>query len=123
MRIPNIFHIYTSAIALFSTAGKSPKMPKTPNEWRQALASLPATPEKIPAFFFAHGQPFLEKIMGNSRSVPEFLGPNSPLANFLKDFGPALLEKYKPKGIVVFSAHFESASERLGTVIQLHLRD
>lgn len=31
-----------------------------------------------------------------------------------KDFGPALLSKYKPKGIVVFSAHWETLGERLG---------
>jgi hypothetical protein len=30
------------------------------------------------------------------------------LHTFLKDLGPALVEKYKPKGIVVFSAHWES---------------
>ena len=90
------------------------KSPKTLEEWRRALASLPATPEKIPAFFFAHGHPFWEKDMESSRPMPESLGPNSPVVHFLKDFGPLLLEKYKPKGIVVFSAHFESANERLG---------
>ena len=41
-------------------------------------------------------------------------GPKGPLATFLKDFGPALLSKYKPKGIVVFSAHWETLGERLG---------
>jgi len=42
-------------------------------------------------------------------------GPKGPLAKFLKDFGPTLLEKYKPKGIVVFSAHWETDGERLVT--------
>ena len=42
------------------------------------------------------------------------MGPTGPLAAFLEDFGPALLKKYKPKGIVVFSAHWESSGERLG---------
>ena len=37
-----------------------------------------------------------------------------PLARFLGVFGPALLEKYKPKGIVVFSAHWEHPEEVLG---------
>jgi aromatic ring-opening dioxygenase catalytic subunit (LigB family) len=37
-----------------------------------------------------------------------------PLSRFLALFGPALLEKYKPKGIVVFSAHWEVAGEVLG---------
>lgn len=41
-------------------------------------------------------------------------GREGPLAQFLDDFGPALLEKYKPKGIVVFSAHWETERERLG---------
>ena len=41
-------------------------------------------------------------------------GPQGPLANFLRDFGPALLEKYNPKAVVVFSAHWETSKERLG---------
>lgn len=50
-------------------------------------------------------------------SAVETMGPQGPLANFLRDFGPALLEKYKPKGIAVFSAHWDSAGERLGASI------
>ncbi|RXW24899.1 hypothetical protein EST38_g956 [Candolleomyces aberdarensis] len=42
-----------------------------------------------------------------------YMGPSGPLAQFLAEFGPALLEKYKPKGIVVFSAHWETTEERL----------
>lgn len=42
-------------------------------------------------------------------------GPKGSLANFLKDLGPALLEKYSPKAIVVFSAHFETGKENLVT--------
>lgn len=45
------------------------------------------------------------------------VGPNGPLATFLKDFGPALLKKYSPKAIVVFSAHWETLGETLGTHI------
>ena len=41
-------------------------------------------------------------------------GPKGPLANFLRDFGPALIEKYKPKAVVVFSAHWETSGEILG---------
>jgi len=77
----------------------------TQPEWRKALDALPATPENIPAFFFGHGSPVL--------AFPT--GLSSPLATFLADFGPALLEKYKPKGIVVFSAHWETDGERLVT--------
>jgi aromatic ring-opening dioxygenase catalytic subunit (LigB family) len=29
------------------------------------------------------------------------------------DFGPALIEKYRPKAILVFSAHWETDGERL----------
>jgi aromatic ring-opening dioxygenase catalytic subunit (LigB family) len=43
------------------------------------------------------------------------MGPKGQLASFLRDFGPSLLKKYKPKGIVVFSAHWETAGERLVT--------
>lgn len=45
----------------------------------------------------------------------ETQGPDGTLANFLKDLGPVLLEKYKPKAIVVFSAHWETPNERLVT--------
>lgn len=33
-------------------------VPMTRPQWKQALDDLPATPEKIPAFFFAHGRTF-----------------------------------------------------------------
>lgn len=46
--------------------------------------------------------------------VMDAMGPKGPLAAFLGDFGPALLKKYHPKGIIVFSAHWETAGERLG---------
>ena len=35
-------------------------------------------------------------------------GPRGPNAQFLKDFGRTLMEKYNPKAIVVFSAHWET---------------
>jgi aromatic ring-opening dioxygenase catalytic subunit (LigB family) len=73
-------------------------------DWQQALESLPATPAKIPAFFFSHGSPML--VMGE--------GATGPLSRFLSQFGPTLLKKYQPKGIVVFSAHWETRTERLG---------
>ncbi|KAJ7043242.1 Extradiol ring-cleavage dioxygenase, class III enzyme, subunit B [Mycena alexandri] len=87
--------------------------------WRKALDDLPATPEKIPAFFFGHGSPLLVSgAAASSRFGPDvwkWYGPEGPLATFLKDFGPALLKKYQPKGIVVFSAHWETDNERLVT--------
>lgn len=33
-------------------------VPTTRPQWNNALDELPATPEKIPAFFFAHGRTF-----------------------------------------------------------------
>lgn len=35
------------------------------------------------------------------------MGPNSRSVHFLKDFGKFLLDHYKPKAILVFSAHWE----------------
>jgi len=90
-------------------------VPVTQEAWRAAIASLPATPDNIPSFFFAHGSPALAGNLGMGRGgIQEYQGPEGPLAKFLKDFGPALLEKYKPKAIVVFSAHWETMGERLG---------
>ncbi|KAF9456724.1 Extradiol ring-cleavage dioxygenase, class III enzyme, subunit B [Collybia nuda] len=88
----------------------------TPSEWRSALEALPATSNRIPAFFFGHGSPFLAFPLGEVRSgMGGYAGPTGPLATFLKDFGPALLKKYEPKGVVVFSAHWETPGERLVT--------
>src|SRR5258707_9988228 len=82
-------------------------------KWREALESLPATPENIPAFFFAHGSPALAFQNPPQNPFLEYHGQGGPLYEFLKDFGPTLLKKYKPKGIVVFSAHWET-DERQG---------
>ncbi|KAI0747977.1 Extradiol aromatic ring-opening dioxygenase [Daedaleopsis nitida] len=92
--------------------------PKTQSAWRKALDELPGSPERIPAFFFGHGSPMLiapDSASLDSNGIMRDAGSRGPLANFLKDFGPALLSKYKPKGIVVFSAHWETSSERLVT--------
>ncbi|KAH9470905.1 hypothetical protein Pst134EA_004817 [Puccinia striiformis f. sp. tritici] len=87
-----------------------------PAQWNARLDGLP--PRKtgqegvIPAFFFAHGHP---GIVFRSESTAsrglETVGGS--LHNFLKDFGPALIKKYQPKGIVVFSAHWESPSKEI----------
>jgi len=94
--------------------------PKTSEQWRKALDTLPSasTRGKIPAFYFGHGQPMLiwpDSAPPRDRDVFDYAGPKGPLANFLRDFGPILLEKYKPKAIVVFSAHWETSGERLVT--------
>ena len=73
------------------------------------MDNLPSTPDDIPAFYFAHGSPSLE--------YPSVAALPDGLAAFLRNFGPALLKKYKPKGIVVFSAHWETSGSRLGTLI------
>jgi hypothetical protein len=95
-----------------------PAVPLTQAEWKEALNALPDTPDNIPAFFFAHGSPMLahseEAASRRMSSLGKIQGPNGPLAQFLKDFGPALLHKYKPKGILVYSAHWETTGERLG---------
>ncbi|KAJ7750606.1 Extradiol aromatic ring-opening dioxygenase [Mycena metata] len=85
--------------------------------WRAKLDSLPATSDKIPSFFFGHGSPLLTSTNSGrfGGDVAKWAGANGPLATFLKDFGPVLLEKYQPKGIVVFSAHWETNDERLVT--------
>jgi hypothetical protein len=51
---------------------------------------------------------------GLSRGAWDWMGRDGPLGQFLDDFGPALVEKYNPKGIVVFSAHWETDKERFG---------
>ena len=79
-------------------------------DWQQALEALPATPARIPAFFFSHGSPMLE-MKGRGMA---YHGPEGPLFRFLSYFGPTLLKKYQPKGILVFSAHLETTPERLG---------
>lgn len=87
--------------------------PKTQNEWRTALDALPSSPEKIPAFFFGHGSPMLiAREQVTNSPMPSAMGPEGDLAKFLRDFGPALKAKYKPKGIVVFSAHWETIGVR-----------
>jgi aromatic ring-opening dioxygenase catalytic subunit (LigB family) len=93
-------------------------LPKTQANWQKALEALPSTPDKIPAFFFAHGSPMLalpeSESAGRSKASLDAMGPTGYLASFLKDFGPTLLKKYKPKGIIVFSAHWETSGECLG---------
>jgi hypothetical protein len=100
-------------------------LPLTRAAWQDRLASLPGSPDRIPAFFFAHGSP----VLTYSNNVPSarsnndqwrafvaHAGLESPFANFLRDFGPALLAKYQPKGILVFSAHWEATGDQLGVL-------
>lgn len=99
-------------------------LPKNRDEWLSALDALPSneSSSRIPSFFFAHGSPLLAfPDNGNTRfggvndEPMAHVGPKGPMATFLKDFGPALLKKYNPKAIVVFSAHWETLGETLGT--------
>lgn len=102
-----------------SMTSSIPSLPKTREQWKKALDALPDNPEKIPAFFFGHGSPMLAFPESEAAGSPvlKHAGPKGPLANFLRDFGPVLLAKYKPKAIVVFSAHWDTPGERLGTYI------
>ena len=100
----------------------SSSLPVTRPAWQDRLATLPGDPDHIPAFFFAHGSPLLTMSNNNSadwnpqmRAIVQHGGLESPFANFLRDLGPALLAKYQPKAILVFSAHWETEGERLGT--------
>ncbi|KAN0141122.1 Extradiol ring-cleavage dioxygenase, class III enzyme, subunit B [Lactarius tabidus] len=96
-------------------------LPLTRSAWQDRLATLPGSPDTIPPFFFGHGSPLLvfpKDIADRDvrrHSVIKHYGPESPLANFLGDLGPALLAKYQPKGILVFSAHWETQEEQLVT--------
>ncbi|KAF9262189.1 Extradiol ring-cleavage dioxygenase, class III enzyme, subunit B [Marasmius fiardii PR-910] len=95
-------------------------VPTAEIEWRASLDALPATPDNIPAFFFAHGSPVLAYSSSSTTAsgragIQAWQGSSGPLANFLRDFGPTLLKKYTPKGIVVFSAHWETLGERVVT--------
>lgn len=38
-------------------------------------------------------------------------GPKGPHAEFLKDFAKFILDKYKPKALLVFSAHWETRNQ------------
>jgi hypothetical protein len=105
----NLTQIFSLAIPI------AERRMSTDAAWRRALDELPSTPDRIPAFFFAHGSPMLAVPEGGySDPMMSYQGPGGSLATFLKEFGPALLKKYNPKGIVVFSAHWETFGERLG---------
>jgi len=83
--------------------------PKTREEWLKALNDLPSS-AKIPAFFFAHASPMIEMDLPG---IP--MSKSGALRQFLKDFGKFLVEKYNPKAIVVFSAHWDADGTQLVT--------
>jgi aromatic ring-opening dioxygenase catalytic subunit (LigB family) len=74
----------------------------------------------VPVFFFAHGSPVLvfseDAVSSCIATIGKLQGPNGPLSRLWPDFGhgPALLRKYEPKGILVYSVHWEPTNERLG---------
>ncbi|GAA6014344.1 hypothetical protein JCM11491_005049 [Sporobolomyces phaffii] len=89
----------------------------TRSEWQAEIAKLPTLEEnggKIPSVFLAHGQPMLILPPHLAKDTPmlatlgEIQGPDGLLSQFLQDFGPTLLEKYRPRAIVVLSAHYET---------------
>ncbi|GJJ12031.1 hypothetical protein Clacol_006271 [Clathrus columnatus] len=94
--------------------------PKSREQWLNALESLPEVKPgeaKIPAIYFGHGH----NAPRPKDTIFEHMGPRSPLAGFLRDFGPAILKKYKPKAIVVFSAHWESDDEIHGRELYISM--
>jgi aromatic ring-opening dioxygenase catalytic subunit (LigB family) len=83
----------------------------TSKQWTELLNSLPDPVDKLPAVFLAHGSPMLlspEKEANKLAALSSVGGPRGLHKQFLKEFGPFLLKKYKPKAIVVFSAHWET---------------
>lgn len=111
-------NLLTAVPTAVRTMGSSSSSNSTSVDWVERLKSLPETPEKIPVFFFAHGSPVLVFPAHQAAAMgpmAAYQGPGGVLYTFLKEFGPTLLEKYKPKGIVVFSAHWETHSTRLVT--------
>jgi aromatic ring-opening dioxygenase catalytic subunit (LigB family) len=90
-----------------------------PASWRKQLDALPVG-GRIPAFFFPHGSPLLiwpERLPARL-PLDSTGGPRGPNAQFLKDFGKPLLEKYNPKAIVVFSAHWETHGHIEGNLLK-----
>ncbi|GAA5901164.1 hypothetical protein JCM5296_006287 [Sporobolomyces johnsonii] len=107
----------TSTRMASSTATKldGAEVINTPEDWKKELELLPSLEEnggKVPSVFLAHGQPFLlyprAAAGGMAGALGEVQGPGGLLSQFLKDLGPCLIKKYKPKAIVVFSAHWET---------------
>jgi len=68
-----------------------------------SLAPLLIWPERLPS----------------SQPLDSIGGPRGPNAQFLRDFGKTLVEKYNPKAIVVFSAHWETHGHIEGPLLPL----
>ncbi|KAI8925817.1 Extradiol ring-cleavage dioxygenase, class III enzyme, subunit B [Entophlyctis helioformis] len=83
--------------------------------WKTALLrASTAGRTRMPVVSLAHGSPMLimPESAGKSKfdDVNSIGGPNGRLATFLTEFGPFLLDEYKPKALVVFSAHWETSN-------------
>lgn len=69
------------------------------------------TADPLPAFFFAHGTPALlkEAEFFKERFGSEFEGyHDGPQADYLRQLGKQIMSDYRPKALVVFSAHWET---------------
>lgn len=95
--------------------GDGAEVNDTPAQWRAELDALPSLEElggRIPSVFLAHGQPMLitPPRLAAQRGGPlaKIQGPDGLLVQFLRDLGPHLLDKYRPRAIVVLSAHWET---------------
>ncbi|GAA5893130.1 hypothetical protein JCM6882_003893 [Rhodosporidiobolus microsporus] len=110
-------HSRMASSASTAVKGDGAEINTTPEEWRRELDALPSLEETggaIPSVFLAHGQPMLiyppHLSTSSSRlgAIADIQGPSGLLAQFLRDLGPALMSKYSPQAIVVFSAHWET---------------
>lgn len=87
----------------------------TREEWGPRLAALPDPLDgRIPSLFLAHGSPMLlhtpEQAKSRANPIGEVQGPTGALATFLQDLGPALIDKYQPRAIVVFSGEISQGT-------------
>ena len=113
----------------------------------KVLDKLPATPEKIPALFFAHERTFSiprgfiiimkftylrafhpdpmlswpkkqRPISGPMDNAWDRFGPDGTLSQFPQDSEKTLRSKYNPRAVAVFSAHWETHGQTLGEYLK-----
>lgn len=107
-KIPSIFLAHgrkssTSCSGSRPPATKTVRSPPFPLPTASHATRRPTSAEPL----LIHS-PEAAKARGGFGPLLETQGPEGDLANFLRDLGPALLAKYNPRAVVVFSAHWET---------------